>query len=168
MPAWRTPTGSRSFKTSLGLHLEVRKCCFSSSGSISSSIISRSWYRKSLISFIEFFLNPWHRVSLPISSFYSPWYYTQKRSGRHKMKSTLWWVGMVCLTLVINQTFLMWMPCARRCCDGKMWLLCVSWFKWLDNQDSYILAAVSHAVTEDDVYKGFFIPKGSVIVENIW
>lgn len=36
------------------------------------------------------------------------------------------------------------------------------------NQDSYISAAVSHAVTEDDVYKGFFIPKGSVVVENTW
>jgi hypothetical protein len=29
-------------------------------------------------------------------------------------------------------------------------------------------AGVAHASTEDDVYKGFFIPKGSVVFANAW
>lgn len=31
-----------------------------------------------------------------------------------------------------------------------------------------VSAAVPHATTEDDVYEGFFIPKGAVVMGNIW
>jgi len=30
------------------------------------------------------------------------------------------------------------------------------------------LAGVPHAVTQDDVYAGFFIPKGATVIGNIW
>jgi cytochrome P450 len=28
--------------------------------------------------------------------------------------------------------------------------------------------AIPHAATEDDIYEGYFIPKGSLILANIW
>ncbi|KAF5381245.1 hypothetical protein D9757_007868 [Collybiopsis confluens] len=31
-----------------------------------------------------------------------------------------------------------------------------------------IPAAIPHALTQDDVYEGYFIPKGSVIIPNVW
>ena len=29
-------------------------------------------------------------------------------------------------------------------------------------------AAVAHLTAEDDVYKGYFIPKGAMVVPNVW
>ena len=29
-------------------------------------------------------------------------------------------------------------------------------------------AAVPHSTMEDDVYMGYFIPKGAVVVPNVW
>lgn len=31
-----------------------------------------------------------------------------------------------------------------------------------------ILGAVPHAVTQDDTYKGFLIPKGAGVMNNVW
>ena len=31
-----------------------------------------------------------------------------------------------------------------------------------------LLAGIPHAVTEDDVYEGYFIPKGTVVFGNMW
>ena len=28
--------------------------------------------------------------------------------------------------------------------------------------------AVPHSTTEDDVYKGYFIPKGAIVIPNVW
>ena len=38
--------------------------------------------------------------------------------------------------------------------------------KW--NSRIVLYAGVPHATTEDDVYKGYFIPKGSIVVPNVW
>ena len=32
----------------------------------------------------------------------------------------------------------------------------------------YIIVGVPHLLTQDDVYKGYRLPKGSVIVPNAW
>ena len=34
--------------------------------------------------------------------------------------------------------------------------------------DAHYLPATAHRVSEDDEYKGFFIPKGSIILGNTW
>ena len=33
---------------------------------------------------------------------------------------------------------------------------------------SYLRPAAPHTTTEDDVYKGYFIPKGTIIIPNSW
>jgi hypothetical protein len=32
----------------------------------------------------------------------------------------------------------------------------------------FFFAALPHSTTEDDVYKGYFIPKGTIVIGNAW
>ena len=37
-----------------------------------------------------------------------------------------------------------------------------------ENVINYFYTALPHAVSKDDIYKGHFIPKGAIVVPNVW
>jgi len=54
--------------------------------------------------------------------------------------------------------------------DGKLSYLLVRWDVIEKKRNLTIVfdAGVPHVATEDDVYKGYFIPKGAIVVPNVW
>ena len=53
--------------------------------------------------------------------------------------------------------------------DGGLWHLLVSTNNARESYETEVLfAGVPHSTTEDDVYKGYFIPKETIVIGNVW
>lgn len=56
----------------------------------------------------------------------------------------------------------------RKHLDGKMYYLSVSCFLDLFAMDIERFIDIPHKVMEEDTYEGYYIPKGTLIIANIW
>ncbi len=68
-----------------------------------------------------------------------------------------------------------WRPFTKRSCAGILLAPWVSRGPGGSHYDHHyhalqlkLFAGIPHAVMEDDMYEGFFIPKGSVVLGNLW
>lgn len=119
--------------------------------------------------------------------FYWLWYCTQNASTKHRKSWMLWWVPVVSLISATGIPFLTFsVSCMRHCgivdllvhwgASLKPFLDCSRWYpavhlgRYCSRDFTKIwpkVIGIPHRSLEDDVYKGMFIPKGSIVFSNI-
>lgn len=58
---------------------------------------------------------------------------------------------------------------SKKCCDGTLSHQSVRiTLHHSPSQQAYFLPAVPHRLIVDDVYEGYFLPAGSIVIGNSW
>ena len=99
-----------------------------------------------------------------------PWHFSPMSRRRLRRKLMPWWGPIGFLRLMTANTCRTSMLSLKKFFVGMLWLPLVSHLKVVSKSKrlDFAISAAPHVAMKDDIHEGYLIPKGSVIIPNVW